>query len=42
MARTGLFVDGPARPMVVGIAVCALAVLTRNTLAGAGRRAATS
>ena len=34
MALVGLFVDGTARPMVVGIAVCALATLlfTRGTL----------
>ena len=36
MAAVGLFVDGTARPMVVGIAACALVALclTRGTLGG--------
>ena len=36
MAVVGLFVDGTARPMVVGIAACALAAfaLARGTLGG--------
>ena len=36
MAIVGLFVDGTARPMVAGIAACALAafLMARGTLGG--------
>jgi DHA1 family bicyclomycin/chloramphenicol resistance-like MFS transporter len=40
MALVGLFVDGSARPMVVGVAGCALVafVMTRGTLRGNSRK----
>jgi len=39
MAPVGLFVDGSARPMVVGVAGCALVafVMARGTLGGSPR-----
>lgn len=40
MALVGLFVDGSARPMVIGVAVCALVAfgMARGTLGGQPRR----